>query len=97
MAEAEPKSVADDAGAQQTLREAHDRRVPDELVKRLHEANGRMDELRKQLESTLGAAEQGTGPRAAKVGEAMRAAEREIEDLSRQIREASPPQAKGQS
>ena len=93
----EPKPVRDDAGAQRTIRETQDRRVPDDLVGQLHEANGRADGLRKQLEATLGDADFEQTERAGKVGEDLRAVEGEIEDLTRRIREASPPQAKGQA
>ncbi len=91
----EPKPIRDDAGAQQTIRETQDRRVPEEMVRQLHEANGRADGLRRQLEATLNDAEFETAERAGKVGEELRAAEREIEEISARIRDASPPEAKG--
>ena len=91
----DPKPVADDAGAQRTIREAHDRRVPDELVRQLHEANGRADQLRRQLEAAAGDDDFGHVGRVEKVGEALREAERQIEEVSRRIREAAPPEAKG--
>ena len=91
----EPKPVRDDAGAQATLREAQDRRVPDDLVRQLHDANGRADRLRQELEATLGDAEYGKVERASQVGEALRAAERQIEEISQQIEDATPPEATG--
>ena len=91
----EPKPVRDDPGAQATLRETQDRRVPDDLVRQLHEADGRADALRRQLEATLGDAEYAKGERAGQLGEELRAAEREIEEISRRIHDASPPAAGG--
>ena len=88
------KPVEDDAGAQATLRETQDRRVPEELVKQLHEANGRADELRRQLERTLDDADFGQTARAGQVGEELRGVEREIEELNRRIGAAVPPEAK---
>ena len=90
----EPKPVADDAGAQRTLREAQDRRVPDDLVRQLHEANGRADELRRRLEATMADAELGHAERAAEVGAALRDVERDIEAISQRITDASPDEAR---
>ncbi len=90
----EPKPVRDDAGAQQTMREVADRRIPEPLVERLHELNARAADLKRQLEATLHDADYEQTTRAASVGEEMRKAERELEDVERQIREAAPPQAK---
>ena len=90
----EPKAVRDDPGAQATLRATQDRRVPDEMVRQLHEANGRADALRRRLEETLGDSEYRHSERAHQVGEELRAAEREIEEISGRIRDAAPPQAK---
>ena len=91
----EPKPVRDDPAAQATLRETADRRIPDELVRRLHEANGRADGLRRQLEGTMSDADYGHAARVQSVGEELRQAEREIEEVTRQIGQATPPEAKG--
>ena len=90
----EPKPVRDDAGAQATLREAADRRVPEKLVERLHQANARADELRKRLEATMADSQYGHADRTRAVGGELRQAEAELEELSRQIREATPDEAK---
>jgi hypothetical protein len=91
----EPKPVRDDPGAQATLREAQERRVPDDLVRQLHDATGRADGLRRELDVTLGDAEYGKAERAGQIGEALRAAERHIEEVSQQIHDATPPEATG--
>ena len=93
----EPNPVQDDAGAQNTLRETHDRQLPDGLLKELHAANGRADELRKQLEQTLGDADYDHETRAGRVGEDLRKAEREIEEITGRIRDATPSEAKGEA
>ena len=91
----DPKPVRDDAGAQETIREAAVRRVPEELRRRFHEANGKADALRRRLEAALGDAGYEHGERAESVGQELRDAERELEEVSRQIREATPAQAQG--
>jgi hypothetical protein len=90
----DPKPVEDDAGAQATIRDAQQRRVPDELVHQLHEANAVADDLRRRLQATVDDSEYDHAGRSSAVGDALRKAEAEIERVSSAIREASPGQAK---
>jgi tetrahydromethanopterin S-methyltransferase subunit G len=90
----EPNDVRDDVGAQQTIKATQDRRVPEALVKELHEVNQRADELRRSLEAAVDAGEFDQVRRVEAAGEELRAIERRIEDVSRRIREASPAEAK---
>lgn len=93
----EPKPVRDDPGAQSTIREAVGRRIPEGLMRRLHEANGRADALRKQLEATIGDSEFDHAARTDGVAETLRQAEAEIEKINDEVRAATPPQATGEA
>ncbi len=92
----DPKPVQDDAAAQATLREAAGRRVPDELVEQLHEADVKFAEQKRKLEQTLGDSEYEQEARAGQAGDAVRAAEKEVERADDRARAAAPPEAKGE-
>jgi polyhydroxyalkanoate synthesis regulator phasin len=63
-------------------------RVPDDLMKQLHEANARFHEHKQRLEEMQGASDYSHQTHLDRAEEQLKAVERELEEINRKIHEA---------
>ena len=77
--------------SQSSIEAAHERRVPDELLQKLHAATERFHEAKKSLDEAMANSEYQHQQTIDRATDDMRAAEREVEEISLQIHSSLKP------
>jgi hypothetical protein len=78
----------------ESVQAAEDRKVPEDLLQRLHDANQQFHDARQQLDGVMSDAEFGHQKRIDQAEEKLRLAEREVERVTTEIDGALKSQSK---
>jgi hypothetical protein len=80
-----------EAESESSIQAAHDRQVPDDLLQKLHVATERFHAAKKDMEDAMGTEDYSHQQTIDRAADELRAAEREVEEISLQIHGSLKP------